>query len=165
VQLASTTLATHVFSDLSFLNFVIEYLRESIEELSATSECTETQQKRWLNTLNFIFGFVTKVLLQSIKQLSLQTKLKAKQQETFLAQLLPLLFEGFKSDLIVYKQSSYLICSFLFEKFKFNSETSNKTLFALSKGILLSILTDSNIRKHAYSNHFFFELLKTHLFK
>lgn len=138
VQLASSTLATHVFSDLSFLNFFIGYLRESIEELSSTSELIggggETQQKRWLNTLNFIFGFVTKTLLQSIKQLSLQTKLKSKQQETFLAQLLPVLFEGFKSDLIVYKQSAYLVCSFLFEKFKFNTETSNKTLFALSKG-------------------------------
>jgi hypothetical protein len=48
----------------------------------------------------------------------------------------------------VYKQSSYLICSFLFEKFKFNSETSNKTLFALSKGILLSILIYENRFKY-----------------
>lgn len=77
---------------------------------------------------------MTKILLQTIKQLSI-SKQKSKQQETFLAQLLPVLFDGFKSDLIVYKQMAYLLSSFLFEKFKFNSETSNKTLFAISKGL------------------------------
>ncbi len=64
-----------------------------------------------------------------------QSAKRSQHQEAFFAQLLPVLFEGFKSDCIVYKQSSYLICSFLFEKFKFNNETSNRTLFAISKGL------------------------------
>lgn len=73
-------------------------------------------------------------MLSSIKQLSIQ-KQKDKHQESFLAQILPVLFDGFKSEIIVYKQTSYLIASFLFEKFKFNTETSNKTLFSIAKGL------------------------------
>ncbi len=135
--MASTTLATHAFSDLSFLNYLIDFLRESIDQLHPAEKdsLSDSQQKRFMNTLNFIFSFITKTLLQSIKQLSIATKQKTKHQETFLAQLLPVFFEGFKSDLVVYKQSSYLLCSFLFEKFKFNVETCNKTLFAISKGL------------------------------
>ena len=133
VPLAASSLATHAFSDLSFLNFLTGYLRESLELLNGEAG-SDAQQKRWRHTLNFMFSFLTKLLLQSIKQLSLM-KVTSKQQESFLAQLLPVLFEGFKSDCIIYKQCAYLVGSFLFEKFKFNQETSNKTLFAISKGL------------------------------
>jgi len=137
VQLPSTTLATHAYSDLSFLNYLIGFLRDSIDQLNPFEKesLSDSQQKRFMNTLNFIFSFITKTLLQSIKNFSISNKQKSKHQETFLAQILPVFFEGFKSDLIVYKQSSYLLCSFLFEKFKFNAETCNKTLFAISKGL------------------------------
>ena len=119
---------------------------------SADSDTPDTQQKRFMNTLNFIFSFITKTLLQSIKQLSI-SKTRSKQQETFLAQLLPVFFEGFKSELVVYKQTSYLLCSFLFEKFKFNAETCNKTLFAISKGLsaFRTDETESSLQEDQFS--------------
>ena len=143
VPLAASTLATHVFSDLSFFNFLIDYTNNCIDQLTGHSENEDRPvNNKLLNSLNFSFSFLTKTLLQSVKQLSQASQTQAsrknqnnKQQESFFAQLLPFLFNGFKSDLIVYKQAAYLIASFLFEKFKFNPETSNKTLFAISKGL------------------------------
>ncbi len=139
VPLASSTLATHIFSDLSFFNFLIDYTNTCLEQLSEHTD--ETVNNKLLNSLNFSFNFLTKTLLQSIKQLSLsQTSTSRKnqnnkQQESFFAQLLPFLFNGLRSDVIVYKQAAYLVSSFLFEKFKFNSETCNKILFVISKGL------------------------------
>ena len=46
-----------------------------------------------------------------------------------------MLFEGFKSPIIPFKQSAYLISSILNEKFRFNRETTVKTLFAIAKGL------------------------------
>jgi hypothetical protein len=143
VQLSPITLGTHLYSDLSFFNFTIDYLNYSLELFTDESKLeSDVQGKHWINSLNFVFSFMTKTLLQSIKQLAettnqaVKSKKNAnnKQQEAFLAQLLPVLFTGFKSDIIVYKQTSYLLCSFLFEKFKFTSETANKALFAIGKG-------------------------------
>jgi hypothetical protein len=147
IPLASTTLATHVFSDLSFLNFLIDFTNACLDQLTEQEE-----SKHLMNSLNFSFSFLTKTLLQSVKQLSQipsssRKSQNNKQQESYFAQLLPFLFNGFKSDLIVYKQSSYLIVSFLFEKFKFNSETSNKTLFSISKGLLTFRNEDEEIIK------------------
>ena len=144
VHLAASTLATHAFSDLSFFNFLIEYVSECLQQFADESRAqTENQQKIWMNGLNFCFSFITKTLLQAIKQLSLTTTLNPlsrknqnnKQQELFFAQLLPFLFDGFKSDIIPYKQSSYLIASFLFRKFFFTTEITNKAMFALCKGL------------------------------
>jgi hypothetical protein len=143
VQLSPISLATYLYSDLSFFNFTIDYLNYSIELFTDESKLeSDVQSKHWANSLNFVFSFMTKTLLQSIKQLAETTNHASKskknannkQQEAFLAQLLPVLFTGFKSDFIVYKQTSYLLCSFLFEMFKFTSETANKALFAIGKG-------------------------------
>jgi hypothetical protein len=152
VQLSSTTLATHLFSDLSFFNFLISYLNHSVDLLTDENRIeSDNQRKHLQNSLNFVFSFLTKTLLQSVKQLSIVTNESSKnarknannkQQEAFLAQLLPVVFIGFKSDLIVYKQMSYLICSFLFEKFKFTSETCNKALFSVSKGLSVFRVND-----------------------
>jgi hypothetical protein len=146
VPLATTSLATHLYSDLSFFNFLIDYLNECLSHFSGDNN---SSNQHWVNSLDFVISFVTKTLLQSIKQLSLNSNSSnssktTKQQESFLAQLLPVLFKGFKSHQIAYKQSSYLVCSFLFEKFKFNIETSNKTLFALSKGLSTFRLDKNN---------------------
>ncbi|CAF0714899.1 unnamed protein product [Brachionus calyciflorus] len=138
VQLASSSMATHLYSDLSFFNYLIDYLNESLnifgdEELVQS----EVQKKHWLNNLNFVLSFMCKILLQSVKNLSSTPRGKNsnKIEESFFAQLLPVLFTGFKSQFIPYKQTSYLVSSFLFEKFKFTVDTTNKTLYALTKGL------------------------------
>ena len=150
VHLASSTLSTHCFSDLSFFNFLSEYLNESIKQFTQFEEENEiqqslNQQKIWMNSLNFCFSFLTKTLFQSIKQLyalTSQTDSKMKKsmanhklEESYFAQLLPVLFEGFKSDILPYKQFSYLICSYLFEKFEFTIESTNKALYTISRGL------------------------------
>ena len=150
VPLASTSLATHVFSDLQFFNFLTAYLNECVSQFVNDYEATssQSQQVHLLNGLNFAFSFLTKCLLQSIKQLAVASgDLSArknrdnKQQEAFFAQLLPVLFDGFKSDILAYKQMAYLVCAFLFEKFTFTVETSNKALFAICKGMLFLFYT------------------------
>ena len=162
VQLAASTLSTHVYSDLAFFNFIIGYLNYAIELLTDESKLeSDVQRKHWVNSLNFVFSFLAKTLLQSINQLSAETSQSSKskknannkQQEAFLAQLLPVLFNGFKSDLIVYKQTSYLLGSFLFEKFKFTSEAVNKALFTISKG-LSTFRLDKNDQVSSKYNRF-----------
>lgn len=120
VQLASSTLATRIFSDLSLLNYLIDYLNESVrlfgDEDSQVQ--SEQQQKHWLNSLNFVFSFLTKTLLQSIKNLAVQSLETSqilskknhnnKQQEAFFALLLPVLFNGFKSNL--FPTNKQVIC-------------------------------------------------------
>jgi hypothetical protein len=150
VHLAASTLSTHCFSDLAFFNFLNEYLSESIKQFTQFEDDNDiqqslNQQKIWMNSLNFCFSFMTKTLLQSIKQLhalTSQTDSKMKKsmannklEESYFAQLLPVLFEGFKSDILPYKQFSYLICSYLFEKFEFTIETTNKALYQISRGL------------------------------
>ena len=142
VSLAASALATHAFSDIAFCNYLLDYQRQSIDLFIEQNS----------NSLQFVFGFFTKTFLQAVKQLSLASASSSRrnhqgrQQEAFFAQLLPALFAGFKSDLIVYKQASYLIASFLFEKFKFNEDTVHKTLFCLAKG--LSTLRDLALNGH-----------------
>lgn len=93
--------------------------------------------------LDFVFGFLTKLFLQSIKQLDLVTNTTTtskknfnnKQQEAFFAQLLPILFTGLRSEVIQFKQLAYLTLAYLFEKFKFNTSTVNKALFGICKGL------------------------------
>ncbi|RNA28958.1 HEAT repeat-containing 1 [Brachionus plicatilis] len=146
VQVASSSLATHVFSDLSFFNFLIDYLNEAISIFADDDSLqSETQKKHWNKNLNFTLSFMCKTLLQSVKNLSdcSRGKNSNKIEESFFAQLLPLLFAGFKSTFVPYKQTSYLVASFLFEKFRFTTEAVNKTLFALTKG--LSLLRDSDL--------------------
>jgi U3 small nucleolar RNA-associated protein 10 len=143
VPLAPLTLATHLYSDLSFFNYIIGYLNYALELFSDEARLeSDAQAKHWSNSLNFVFSFIAKTLLQTVGQLALSSGVAGlrknannKQQEAFLAQLLPVLFTGFKSDIIVYKQTSYLLCSFLFEKFKFTADTTNKALFAIAKGL------------------------------
>lgn len=117
-----------------------ECVSQFINDYESTS--SQSQQRHLLNGLNFSFSFLTKCLLQSVKQLAAASNdLNArknrdnKQQESYFAQLLPVLFDGVKSDIIPYKQMAYLVCSFLFEKFNFANETSNKALFAICKGL------------------------------
>ena len=138
VQLAASSLATHVFSDLSFFNFLIDYLNETIKIFDdEDSVQSQSQKKHWNKNLNLVLSFMCKTLIQSIKNLSDSGPSKnwTKIQESFFAQLLPVVFTGFKSTILPYKQTSYLIASFLFEKFNFTSETTNKTLYALTKGL------------------------------
>lgn len=157
-RLASSTLATHLFSDLTLFNFVIDCLQANLNEFadwSASSENddddNENEQAAQSNTqqlsphnatcLNFLFSFLSKLLLESVKQLasvsatSSKKNVNNKQQESFFALLLPLLFAGLKSDLVQYKQLAHLVLAFLFEKFTFNAKTVNKTLFCICKGI------------------------------
>ena len=154
--MAPTTLATHLFSDLTLFNFVKSCLQANLNEF-APDEAMETEndedgeeQERMAvsqsisahksTCLNFLFSYLSKLLLESIKQLSIvsattsKKNVNNKQQEAFFALLLPLLFAGLKSDLIQYKQLSHLVLAFLFEKFSFNSKTVNKALFSVCKG-------------------------------
>lgn len=164
IRLASNTLATHLFSDLTLFNFVIECLQDNLNEFAGWSDDTtnpdddnnddnetdETKRPASLNMhnstcLNFLFSFLSKLLLESVKQLDLvsasasKKNVNNKQQESFFALLLPLLFAGLKSDLIQYKQLAHLVLAFLFEKFPFNSKTVNKALFCVCKGKTYSL--------------------------
>lgn len=165
VVLSPVTLATHLYSDLSFFNFMItDYLNHVLDlwwySVGQSNDDDDEilpddlQQKHFINNLNFVFSFLAKLLLESVKQLDLETNLSVKsrksvnnkQQEAFLAQLLPVLFTGFKSELILYKQTAYLVGAFLFERFKFTSETTSKALFAISKGMSLFRLDGTSDR-------------------
>lgn len=175
VRLASTSLATHLFSDLSLFNFVLTTLQRNLDEFAPSSFTDEDDEETHLpvsssstNThkatcLNFLFSFLSKLLLESVKQLAVvsatisKKNVNNKQQESFFALLLPLLFTGLKSDLIQYKQLSHLVLAFLFEKFPFNSKTVNKALFCVCKGMFtlvdfLFLLTQGFTK---YSSPFF----------
>ena len=114
-------------------------MNEFLKEFSIENETTSAGLHH-STCLNFLFSFLCKLLLESIKQLSLVSSNKSKknannkQQETFFAQLLPVLFSGLKSDLIQFKQLSHLVLAFVFEKFELNRQTLNKALFCICKG-------------------------------
>jgi hypothetical protein len=146
VFLSASTLATHLFSNLSFFSFVSEYLNDVlrlfVDDLNSLSE---HQQKIWMNGLNFCLSFLAKLLLQSVEQLHVlrsqsDSRLKKNQQnnkleESYFALLLPVLFEGFRADILPYKQLAYLVSSFLFERFEFADEITSKALVAISRGL------------------------------
>ena len=150
VPLAATSLATHIYSDLSFFAFVRHFVNEALalfagenDESDETSDDDDEEeegarQQQRANSLNFVLSFMTKTLMQSVKQLAASAATSAsssKRQEAFLALLVPMLFEGVKSHVVAYKQACYLVLALLFDKFKMNAATTSKALFAIAKGL------------------------------
>ena len=134
VPLASQTLAQHVVSDLSFLNFLVEYSSECLStyRIDDISDDSTTSNSYLSNGVNLLTSFLTKTFIQALN--SVKTP---KLNDAFISQFLPFLYYLLKyHQPIECKNSAYLIITILFQKFTFNDESCEKTMISLIKSLL-----------------------------
>ena len=135
VPLSSNTLSQHLINDLSFLNYLINYMNECLLVYRQDEESDDGLRSNLsIAIVNLCTSFFTKSLVQAIGQQYNVTNKKI--NDSFVAQLLPFLYTSLKpAQPNEFKQMSYLLCAILFQKCTFNKETIEKTLLALIKSL------------------------------
>ncbi|XP_077595114.1 HEAT repeat-containing protein 1 [Stigmatopora nigra] len=121
VPLAKSTLVTHCYSDMSFMDFICNIVTNAIEAYSGHSQS--------FSQLRVIFSFYASTIVAALDAVD-------KVSESIVAKLLPYVQMGLKSELADYKAATYMIVCQMAVKVVMNASLVDTLAVRLSKSVI-----------------------------